>query len=233
MKIILNPDQNLWFTSDTHYNHYNIVKSITKWEGSRKDRTRDFESLEQMNEVIVEHINSFVKEDDILIHLGDWSFGGFDSIKEFRDKIKCKNIHLVLGNHDHHIANNKNNIQDLFSSVHEYLFLQVNIPVGPTFTKHRFVCMHYPIASWNGMSEGIVHLHGHTHLPPEYKLGKGKSLDVGIDGNYYFPISISQINYMMKKQPIHRLILPIDHHEEKILKGIKKFINLIKQKLCV
>ena len=213
MKIILNPDQNLWFTSDTHYNHYNIVKSITKWEGSRKDRTRDFESLEQMNEVIVEHINSFVKEDDILIHLGDWSFGGFDSIKEFRDKIKCKNIHLVLGNHDHHIANNKNNIQDLFSSVHEYLFLQVNIPVGPTFTKHRFVCMHYPIASWNGMSEGVVHLHGHTHLYLESKL-YGRRLDVGIDGNNMEPYNIQDIINIMKNQQIENMMPHYDHHAE-------------------
>ena len=35
-------------------------------------------------------------EDDFLIHLGDWSFGGFDSIKEFRSRINCKNITSVV-----------------------------------------------------------------------------------------------------------------------------------------
>ena len=48
-----------------------------------------------------------MKENDILYHLGDWSFGGLNQIWEFRKRLNCKKIHLILGNHDHHIENNK------------------------------------------------------------------------------------------------------------------------------
>ena len=35
-----------------------------------------------------------------------WSFNGFDKIIEFRNRLNCKNIHLILGNHDTHIEKN-------------------------------------------------------------------------------------------------------------------------------
>ena len=97
---------NIWFTSDTHYSHKNICLGVSEW--SEPERScRNFLNLTEMNDEIVYQINRNVKEDDILFHLGDWSFGGIDKIWEFRKKINCKNIHLVLGNHDHHIKKNK------------------------------------------------------------------------------------------------------------------------------
>ena len=86
MKLVLKPGQKLFFTSDTHYNHSNICRATTKWVGS-ENLTRDFKSLEHMNSTLVNNINEVVGEDDILIHLGDWSFGGFEQIEEFRNKI--------------------------------------------------------------------------------------------------------------------------------------------------
>jgi calcineurin-like phosphoesterase family protein len=76
MKIILAKNQRLFFTSDTHYNHTNICRGISNWDGRRG--TRDFNSLDEMNASIIDGINSTVGEDDVLVHLGDWSFGGFD-----------------------------------------------------------------------------------------------------------------------------------------------------------
>ena len=73
MKLTLEKDQNIWFTSDTHYNHTNICRATTKWIDA-DDVTRDFKSLDHMNSVIVDNINSSVSEDDILIHLGDCSY---------------------------------------------------------------------------------------------------------------------------------------------------------------
>ena len=124
MKINLEKGQKLFFTSDTHYNHANIVAVLTKWIDPVT--SRDFKSLEHMNATLAGNINEVVGQDDILIHLGDWSFGGFESIKEFRDKIICKNVHLITGNHDHHIENNRDNIQSIFSSVSRYQNLVVN-----------------------------------------------------------------------------------------------------------
>jgi calcineurin-like phosphoesterase family protein len=171
-----------------------------------------------MNDAIVESINSVVGEDDILFHLGDWSFGGFENIAEFRNRIVCKNIHLVLGNHDHHIENNRDGIQDLFSSVNQYLRLSVSLYPGTILHvgKVDLVLMHYPIASWHNMNDNVIHLHGHVHLPPNKKLAEGKAMDVGVDGNFLVPYSLNEITRIMNNQPIAKLTLPQDHHEERI-----------------
>jgi calcineurin-like phosphoesterase family protein len=128
MKLNLKKGQRLWFTSDTHYNHANICSATTQWVNPVT--LRDFKSLEHMNACLVGNINEKVGQDDILFHLGDWSFGGFESIQKFRDQIVCKNIHLILGNHDHHIANNHEGVQSLFSSINKYLDLIVKYNVG-------------------------------------------------------------------------------------------------------
>ena len=138
MKLEIPKGVNVWFTSDTHYNHKNICRGVSNWEAGRG--TRDFATLQKMNEVIVNQINSKVMEDDILFHLGDWSFGGFESITEFRNRIVCKNIHLILGNHDHHIENNADGVQDLFASVNQYLKMQINVNrTANGVDKHNFV----------------------------------------------------------------------------------------------
>ena len=218
MKIVLEKGQRLFFTSDTHYGHSNICRATTKWTDS-DSVTRDFKSLEHMNDTLVNNINELVGENDVLIHLGDWSFGGFEKISEFRNRIICKNIHLTYGNHDHHIHNNKEDIKDIFSSTHDYLFLDIRRPsiVGKgQMDKYSFVCMHYPIASWDSMNDGTIHLHGHVHLPPNLRLGEGKSLDVGVDGNNLHPMSLDEVLSVVKNQPIRKLSLPKDHHEKRI-----------------
>jgi calcineurin-like phosphoesterase family protein len=216
MNLTLNKGQNLYFTSDTHFSHTNICSATTKWKDAG-DSVRKFDSLEMMNQTIVDNINNMVGENDILIHLGDHSFGGFDRIPEFRDRILCKNIHLVLGNHDHHIERNKENVQRLFSSVQHYLKLNIKKPsFKQTVETFSFVCMHFPIASWDNMNQGVIHLHGHTHLPKHLRVGNGKSLDVGVDGNDLNPYSLDEVLNLMKNQPIDKLSLPKDHHVKRV-----------------
>lgn len=181
----------IWVTSDTHHSHKNICKGQSLWED--KGGCRDFNTIEEMNKAIVDNINAVVKEDDELYHLGDWSFGGIENIWNFRKQIKCKNIHLILGNHDHHIERNsqirvgereyldfleiptdvyKNfggmshvNTQDLFSSVSHYKEVKIN--------GRRFVMMHYAMGVWNDSHRGSIMLYGHSHgtldaLKPEF-----------------------------------------------------------------
>ena len=218
MKIVLEKGQRLYFTSDTHYNHSNICTATTTWVGA-ENLTRKFNTLNHMNDALVNNINEVVGENDVLVHLGDWSFGGFEKISEFRNRIICKNIHLTYGNHDHHIRNNKEDIQEIFSTTQDYLFLDVRRPSKDgkgVMDKYSFVCMHYPIASWDSMNDGVIHLHGHVHLPPNLRLGEGKSLDVGVDGNNLHPMSLDEILSVVKNQPIRKLSLPKDHHEKRI-----------------
>lgn len=200
----------VFFTSDTHYNHKNICRGVSVW----KDGHRDFDTIEQMNDAIVNNINNKVGENDILFFLGDWSFGGFESIEIFRKRIVCKTIHLVLGNHDHFQERNKGDIRNLFASVNHYLNLNVLVeefPKTPPFN-YDFVLFHYPICSWENMNKGVILLHGHVHLDEGHKIGQGKSLDVGMDGNNMEVYSLTDIIKLMEKQPISKLSLEKDHH---------------------
>jgi calcineurin-like phosphoesterase family protein len=211
MKLILNKGQRLFFTSDTHYNHANICSSTTKW--TDPVTCREFKSLEHMNSHLVGNINEVVGQDDILFHLGDWSFGGFEQIELFRNQIVCRNVHIITGNHDHHIENNKEGIQSLFSSVNKYLNLVVKYNVGtPLMGDARFALMHFPIASWDNMARGAIHLHGHVHFEADKRIGLGKMLDVGCDGNGLYPIEMSEVLKLMRDQPI-KSMFSFDHHE--------------------
>lgn len=211
MKLYLNKGQRLWFTSDTHYNHANICSATTKW--TDPVTCREFKTLEHMNAHLVGNINEVVGQDDILFHLGDWSFGGFEQIEIFRNQIVCKNVHIITGNHDHHIENNRDGVQSLFSSVNKYLNLVVKYNVGtPLMGEERFALMHFPIASWDNMARGAIHLHGHVHFDPSKRIGKGKMMDVGCDGNMLYPIQMQEVLRIMNKQPI-KSMFEFDHHE--------------------
>lgn len=189
----------LWFCSDPHYNHKNICRGVSTWDSG----TREFDNLSDMNLTIVDNINKSVGENDILFCLGDWSFGGRDSVNEFRDRINCKNIHLTLGNHDKHISYDSR----LFKSVNHYLEIRAG--------NNNLVLGHYPISSWNGLRRGSIHLFGHCHLPSEHKIREGKSMDVGLDGNNMFPYSMTEIIDIMSNQPISSISIPksVDHHQ--------------------
>ncbi len=212
MKIVLEKGQNIFFTSDSHYSHSNICKATTNWSDSSK--TRDFKSLDHMNTALVDRINNKVGENDVLIHLGDFSFGGFDNIVEFRGRILCKNIHLILGNHDHHIERDKDGIRSLFKSVHHYTVLALRRPgQEKKMDKHSIVLCHFPIASWDGMNTGRIHLHGHVHLGAHNKIAEGRAMDVGAEGNDLEPYSLDEILKLLRGRPIKSLRLPADHHE--------------------
>ena len=197
----------VWITSDTHYGHKNIVRGTTNWRTQAGEvpveSTRDFQTIEQMNWRIIDGINNFVSQDDTLIMLGDVSFGGFENIDIFLDRLICKNIHLIIGNHDHHIENNREDIQNRFLSVNHYLEVKIN--------DRSFVLCHYPLQSWNGLNKGVIQLHGHVHLPANRKFGNGKRLDVGVDGNDMVPYSIDAIIKIMNKIPVGS-DMSGDHH---------------------
>lgn len=208
---------NQFFTSDTHYGHTNIVRGTSSWED--KKRCRAFKTVEEHNDALVEGINYTVKENDILYHLGDWSFGGADNIRAFRGRLKCKNIHLILGNHDEHIEPEESEFRHLFSSVQHY----ADIKIGKT----RLILFHYAMRVWNKSHKGSIMLYGHSHgsldaLQPKFTtptwIGDGyfiknyKTMDVGVDTNQLFPYHIDEIRDIMDKKEV---LLEVDHHNTK------------------
>lgn len=202
----------VYITSDIHYGHKNICRGVTNWRTPEGEvpinSTRDFSTIEQMNSAIVDRINSKVGQEDTLIMLGDIAFGGFENIGIFLDRLVCKNIYLILGNHDHHIKNDRGYIKERFISVRDYVELNID--------GVDFVLCHYPLASWHGLNKGVIHLHGHVHLSAQNKWGNGKKLDVGLDGNNLYPYSITEIVHMMDKREIGSDISN-DHHLDGML----------------
>ena len=195
---------NIWFTSDTHFGHTNIAgPKVSVW----KNGYRNFNSVQEMNDALVSNINKIVGEDDILYHLGDWSFGGVHNIYYFRKSLICKNIHLMLGNHDQHITNkdikfhdSSFNPIDLFTSVQDVKTEKIG--------KNYFHLSHYSHQVWPGSHKGVIHLFGHSHGSLK---GLGKSMDVGVDTHPEFrPYHINEIVKKMEKIPVKF----IDHHEE-------------------
>lgn len=219
-KITIDQDQEIYFSSDPHYYHLNICSATTRWENA-DDVTRKFNSIDEMNDALVNSINNKVKENDIYICMGDWSFNGIDNIKIFRERINCKNVYILPGNHDHFIIKNTNNVQNLFTEVLPQI-TALNIKRKLTDSKnskvkkYNLVLSHYPQCSWIDMNKGHYHLHGHVHLPEHLKLGQGRSLDVGVDGNNLIPYSLTEIDNLLSNRPIKKLTLPEDHHEKRL-----------------
>jgi calcineurin-like phosphoesterase family protein len=199
----------IYFTSDTHFAHRNICRGTTSWKelepGSNYQNTRDFNTLEEMNYILIKGINDYVAPDDELWHLGDWSFGGFANIRKFREQLVCQNIHLIYGNHDHYIERNKDNIQDIFKSVQHYKELVID--------GQMIVLSHYSMRVWNKSHKGSIHLYGHSHGSI---LDYGKSMDVGVDAVFKFtkeyrPLSWKEIEKIMSGYQIQI----VDHHNSK------------------
>lgn len=163
----------IWFTADTHFGHANIIKYSN----------RPFKTVDEMNNVLIENINQVVKDNDILYHLGDWSF---DTGEEYRHKVKCKNIILILGNHDKRLK------KSLFKEVHPH---RIEIVVN----EQSIVLDHYAMKVWNKSHHGAWHLYGHSHgsLPDD---PNSLSFDVGVDCWNYWPISIDGVAEQMSKK---------------------------------
>jgi len=191
----------IWFSSDFHIGHKNICgPKISKW----KEGFRTFDSIQDMNDDIINNINTYVKYDDTLYFLGDFAFGDHKKIPEYRNRIICKNIHICIGNHDEGYSNNTDirSYKDSFSSVNDTIKFSIN--------GQSFFLSHYAHRIWPASHKGTIHLYGHSHNSiPDY----GKSMDVGIDVAYkmfgkYRPFSYTEIIDIMDKKVIGIL----DHH---------------------
>tara|TARA_R110000765_G_scaffold150854_2_gene253525 strand:- start:1946 stop:2596 length:651 start_codon:yes stop_codon:yes gene_type:complete len=185
--------QKKFFTSDTHFGH----------KGALDIFTRNFPSIDDHDDYIIDKINNTVGKRDFLYHLGDFCWGDTDKkkivfAKELLRKIKCKNIHLIMGNHDPRgkDCKPKEEFAKLFASCYSYRVINIKTLVFESYLSslvmdNRIVLSHFPIRSWEGMHRGYYHLYGHSHgtLPENGTL----SFDVGVDSIGYVPISSEEV----------------------------------------
>ena len=193
----------IFFTSDTHFFHKNIIDYSN----------RPWNTIEQMNEGIIDNWNNVVGEKDIVYHLGDVAMGGSKRAEELSSILFKLNgtIRLVRGNHDDYVLNSP--CIERFDWVKDYHELKYT---SPSYGKRKFVLMHYPLLTWNSSNrktkEGLpysIQLHGHCHGGVNSLNNQTTRMDVGVDPNEYQPLSIESIIKLMNC----RVYDPIDHHK--------------------
>jgi len=97
-----------YFTSDTHYNHANIIRYCA----------RPFKDLYTMNRELILRWNAVVGPRDRVYHLGDFALGKSQYWPDFFKKLNGYKI-LIRGNHDAHARIMKEKVG--FSEVYEEL----------------------------------------------------------------------------------------------------------------
>lgn len=182
----------IWLTSDTHFNHGNIIEY----------EQRPFEDLEAMTKFIIARWNQLIKPGDTVFHLGDFALTyGTKHAKLVDDILADLNGQkwLVTGNHDRpEVTGNRR-----WVSVKPYH--EIKVDMGGEH-KQRIVLCHYPMRSWNQMQRGAWMLHGHCH--GNLRDIGGKIMDVGVDANDLMPVSLEEVFTFMAPRPI----TVEDHH---------------------
>lgn len=162
------------------------------------------ESLDRMERAIIDNINAVAEPDDCLVVLGDFAFVKTEEqLRYYRNQINCKNIIMILGNHD-----NQKLIQKIFDKVYDTYMLKVNFNGN-----HQQIWLsHYAHAVWPNSHRDCIHLYGHSHqnFEPwrEKHLPHARMMDVGVDCNNYKPFSLDDIMKIMNSKKAKAQISP-------------------------
>jgi calcineurin-like phosphoesterase family protein len=184
----------VWFTSDTHFNHYYGEVGTGTGVLRFQAKTRPFASGAEMDAKIIDNINELVGKDDTLYHLGDFCWRN-SLVGHYRARINCRKIVLIRGNHE----GGRDGLRKHFSAVEDLLEVKVN--------NQLIVMCHYAMKVWNKSHYGTWHLYGHSH-GSLFDDPHSRSIDVGVDCWGLKPISFEQIADVMKTKQWK----PIDHH---------------------
>lgn len=180
--------KNIFFISDTHFGHANMLK-FTNYDGSS---LRPFDSIEDLDELMIQNWNEMVKPKDKIYHLGD-----VDYRCENRDQIMSRlngEKVLIKGNHDRYrLCWYMKYFKDIRGTCHiDGNYLLSHFPIHPE-SKGRFV----------------RNLHGHIHAQTVmktvwYPTGNGIEPDPWyrnccVEVNNYSPIPFELIKEETEK----------------------------------
>lgn len=183
----------VWFTSDLHFWHKNICKYCN----------RPFETIEEMNQALVNNWNSVVKEDDTVFVLGDMGFCGYDKLEPLMSQLNGKK-YLIQGNHDSDKIvfrlYEANIIEDY------YKMIEVTIIGDDECPDQRLTLCHFPMIDWPNKERGAWMVHGHQHQLPETPSCSVMHWDVGVDKNELKPVSFEQLKIKITQQYVNREI---------------------------
>jgi calcineurin-like phosphoesterase family protein len=126
--------ERLWFWSDQHFYHTNIIKYCD----------RPFADVNEMADRLVTNYKEVITDNDVVVWVGDVTFKGDAFMNEILRDLPGYKI-LVLGNHDfdHGIVRRLD-----FDEIHSIISI------------NNFIVSHHP---WVSVPEGHYHIHGHIH----------------------------------------------------------------------
>jgi len=207
---------NIYFTSDTHWGHRNILKYVPRLQFLNTYETQIInsqdkeaidelyisdESINRMDEAMIERWNSVVQRSDRVYHLGDIFICDPDRAQRILNRLNGE-IHLIQGNHDRTAKLMKHSFAS-FNKMNEIKITDRDAQRG----ERRIVLCHYAMRVWNKSHHGAYHLYGHSHgsLPDD---PNSLSFDCGVDCHNYTPISYEEVKQIMST----KTYVPIDHH---------------------
>ena len=181
----------IWFTSDPHFGHTNIIKYSS----------RPFADVREMNDELVKRHNALVKENDVVYRLGDFSLNKAMA-KLYLPQLKGYHI-LIPGNHDHcHPVHTKK--EEKRKAMFDYYMnagfkdIRITDKLYMNGTNVNLHHMPYYEEGADGLrfnnlrlkDEGEWLLHGHVHTAWKTR---DKMINVGVDVWDYAPVSWDQI----------------------------------------
>ena len=187
-------NRKIWFTADLHLGHANILRycrrpflspaeeQLLYLHGPRGAWRVSRESAERHDRELITEINSLVAAEDQLWIVGDFSLAGEGAVRDYRSRIRCRHVGLIIGNHD------RPENMGVFDTMADTLTVEAE--------GHRFWLCHYPQRDWPGRSEGVLHLYGHVHgkrLEPFDGDVPILRCNVGVDVWSYRPVSVRQL----------------------------------------
>lgn len=190
----------IWFTSDPHYYHTNVIKYCG----------RPFTTVEEMNEKLILNWNNLVRYDDKIFCLGDFSMA-FRSVELFSSRLMGQK-YLIPGNHDfcHSVHKKSRNKENQIKWIGEYerhswtvLPEQTTLSLGDSVTVN--LC-HMPYlydhtneirySKNRPINDGNWLLHGHVH--EKWKV-RENMINVGVDVWDFKPVSVDDIKKIILK----------------------------------
>jgi calcineurin-like phosphoesterase family protein len=157
----------IFYTSDLHLGHKNAIRFDN----------RPWNSIDEMDEGLIERWNKKVSPDDTVYILGDISW--YKDIKKTVSLLKRLNGKKILirGNHDY---SNKPELVACFEYIKDYDEIQDG--------KYNVVLCHYPILFYKNQRYGWIHLYGHLHIGMDEALCNNmihQLKDAGINAHMY------------------------------------------------
>lgn len=160
---------NIFFISDTHFGHKNILGFNSEKDTLLRPK---FSDVDHMNEYMYEAWNLVVKPNDKIYHLGDLALQvkNLDLLKGLRG-----NKILYRGNHDK-------------MALAEYAKYFKDVRAVDYKGEFGFVLSHIPL-HYRHFKEGFVNVHGHLH-------SREVLTDSGDIDPRYFNVSVERLNYV-------------------------------------